>query len=82
MEVTIRPFGNSKGIVIPKPLLAQVGLQDVAELVVENGALVLRKPTKAVRAGWADAAKAVAHAQGDALLLGEFGNVDDEDLTW
>ncbi len=82
MEVTIRPFGNSKGIVIPKPLLAQVGLQDVAELVVENGALVLRKPTKAVRSGWAEAAKAVAEAQDDALLLGEFGNLDDEDLTW
>ena len=42
MHVTIRPFGNSKGVIIPKPLLAQVGLQDEAEIEVQDGALVLR----------------------------------------
>ena len=26
MEVAIRNIGNSKGVVLPKPLLAQVGL--------------------------------------------------------
>jgi antitoxin MazE len=82
MEVVIRPFGNSKGIVIPKPLLAQVGLQDVADLVVENGALVLRKPAGAARAGWSDAAKAVAQAGDDTLVMGDFGNADDEALQW
>jgi len=49
---------------------------------VENGCIVLRKPAKAVRAGWAEAAAAVSAKGGDALLMGEFGNLDDEELGW
>lgn len=84
MEITIRTIGNSKGVVLPKPVLAQAGLDESssAELIVEHGAIVLRKPTPAARAGWAQAAQAVAHARGDELLLGEFGNADDADLAW
>ncbi len=82
MNVAIRPFGNSRGIVIPKPLLQQLGLEDEADLSVENGALVIRKPVHSPRAGWAQAAQALAQAGGDALKMGEFGNEDDKDLTW
>lgn len=82
MHVTIRPFGNSQGIVIPKPVLAQVGLEKEADLSVENGTIVIRKPARAARAGWAEAAQAIAVAEEDALVLGEFGNADDEDLAW
>jgi antitoxin MazE len=82
MHVSIRPFGNSRGIVIPKPMLAQLGLVDEADLTVENGALVIRKPALPARSGWADAAKAVALANDDGLLLGEFANEGDEDLAW
>ena len=65
MEVAIRSIGNSKGVVLPKPLLAQAGLDDqaIAEITVEGGAIILRKPTKPVRVGWAQAAQALA-AQG------------------
>jgi antitoxin MazE len=82
MHVSIRPFGNSRGIVIPKPLLTQLGLVDQADLTVEDGALVIRKPASPARAGWADAAKALASQQDVALLLGDFGNEGDEDLQW
>lgn len=84
MEIVIRNIGNSKGVVLPKPLLAQVGLQDsvVAQVVVEGDAIVLRKPVAPVRAGWAKAAKEVAAVGGDSLLLGEFGNAEDADLAW
>ena len=84
MEIAIRNIGNSKGVVLPKPLLAQVGLddQDTAIIEVENGSLVLRKPAKSVRAGWAQSAAAVSAKGGDALLIGEFGNLDDEELGW
>ena len=69
-------------MVPPKPLLAQVGLDEgtIANVAVENGAIVLRKPAKPVRAGWADAAKAIAAAGDDALLIGEFGNAADSEL--
>jgi antitoxin MazE len=82
MHVTIRPFGNSQGIVIPKPVLAQLGLEKEADLSVENGAIVIRKPARPARAGWAEAAQSIAAQGNDALVLGEFGNADDEDLAW
>jgi len=82
MHVSIRPIGNSRGIVIPKPMLAQLGLEDGADLTVENGALVIRKPALPARAGWADAAKAVAMTDDDGLVMGKFANEGDEDLTW
>ena len=84
MEITIRNIGNSKGVVLPKPFLAQVGLdgQATASIEVENGSIVLRKPAKSVRAGWSEAAAAVSSKGGDALLMGEFGNLEDAELAW
>ena len=37
MEVAIRKMGNSQGVLIPKPILAQVGLEGTADLQVRNG---------------------------------------------
>lgn len=84
MQIAIRTIGNSKGIVLPKPLLAQAGLDGemTADIAVENGSIVLRKPAKAVRFGWAEAAKELAAKGGDVLLMGEFGNADDAELAW
>ena len=82
LRITIRPIGNSLGVVIPKPLLTQVDLVGEAEMTVERGAIVLRKPAKSVRSGWADAAKAVAAHRGDKLVMGEFANEADTELVW
>jgi len=82
LAITVRRIGNSLGVVIPKPVLSQVGLTGRAELTVERGAIVLRKPRKAVRSGWAEAAQALATRGGDELLLGEFSNSADAELTW
>jgi antitoxin MazE len=82
LPVTVRRIGNSLGIVIPKPVLAQVGLSEQAELTVERGAIVLRKPRKAARAGWSQAAKSVAARGEDALVMGDFANAADLELDW
>ncbi|MBS0404651.1 MAG: AbrB/MazE/SpoVT family DNA-binding domain-containing protein [Proteobacteria bacterium] len=84
MHIAIRTIGNSKGVVLPKTLLAQAGLEGVtvATVSVEQGAIVLRKPATLARAGWADAAKAIAAAGDDAMLMGEFGNAADPELSW
>lgn len=83
LHVTIRQIGNSQGIVIPKPLLAQLGLSgdSGAELTVEGDALVLRRPSIRVRAGWAEAARKIAENGDDEPVMGEFGN-DDRELNW
>jgi antitoxin MazE len=82
MRTTIRKMGNSQGVLIPKPILAQLGLEGEAEMEVENDAIVLRKPRKRARQGWADASQAVAQAGDDALVMGEFPNADDAELAW
>ena len=82
LPVTVRRIGNSLGVVIPKPVLAQVGLSQQAELTVERGAIVLRKPRKAARSGWADAARSVATQGEDEFLMGEFSNAADLELEW
>ncbi|MBB5468884.1 antitoxin MazE [Paraburkholderia sp. Clong3] len=82
MKTTIRKMGNSQGVLIPKPILAQLGLEDEVDMEVENDALVIRRPQKAVREGWAVASKRVAETGDDALVMGEFGNAGDAEITW
>ncbi|WP_179405356.1 AbrB/MazE/SpoVT family DNA-binding domain-containing protein [Burkholderia guangdongensis] len=82
MKTTIRRMGNSQGILIPKPILAQLGLEDEVEMTVENDALVIRRPKGNTRERWADASKAIAAAGDDALVIGDFGNAGDVEWTW
>ena len=42
MQVAIRTMGNSKGVLIPKPILEQTGLLDAADLQVKNGVIEIR----------------------------------------
>ena len=51
-------------------------------MTVEGDALVLRKPASPARAGWAEAARKIAEAGDDRLVMGEFGNAADKELDW
>jgi antitoxin MazE len=82
MLVNIRRLGNSHGILIPKPVLKQVGLSDQVDMQVEGNALVLRKPSAPPRSGWAEASKRIAALGDDGLVLPDFGNEVDSELTW
>ena len=84
MHVNIRQIGNSQGVVIPKAVLAQLGLDSTAgaEMTIENDALVLRRPAHPPRTGWAEAAFRIAEAGDDELVMGEFGNAEDAELVW
>ena len=84
VHVSIRQIGNSQGVVIPKPVLAQLGLDAKAgvEMTIEDGALVLRRPASPARTGWAEAARSIAEAGDDELVMGEFGNAGDSELVW
>lgn len=82
MKTTIRKFGNSQGVIIPKPVLAQVGLEDEAEMIVEKGAIMICKPRKQTRAGWAEASQAIAKGGDDKLVWPEFANESDKELVW
>ena len=82
MVTEIRRIGNSRGVIIPQPLLKEAGLEKEAEIVVEHGAIVLRKPRRNPREGWAEASRRIAQAGEDKLVWPEFGNQDDGELEW
>jgi antitoxin MazE len=82
MKIAIRRMGNSQGVIIPKPVLAQVGLEHEAEMVVEKGAIVLRKPAAKAREGWAEASDRISRAGNDKLVWPEFSNEGDKDIKW
>jgi antitoxin MazE len=84
MQVSIRQIGNSQGVVIPRPVLAQLGLsrETGVAMTIEGDALVLRRPASPVRRGWAEAAQSIAEDGDDGLVMGEFGNAADTELAW
>jgi antitoxin MazE len=82
MEVAIRKMGNSQGVLIPKPLLAQVGLEGTADLQVRDGAIEIRPARRNPREGWAADAQRVAAQGDDALVWPEVANADDAALVW
>lgn len=49
---------------------------------VMNDTLVIRRPQKTVREGWATASRKLAETADDALVMGEFANADDAKSTW
>lgn len=82
MEVVIRKMGNSQGVLIPKPILAQVGLEGAADLQVRNGVIEIRPIRRNPREGWDEDAQRLAKEGGDALVWPELANEADHELVW
>ena len=53
MRTTLRKIGNSQGILIPAPLLAQCGITNEIELHLDGTKIVIESARPA-RAGWFD----------------------------
>ncbi|MGE5345935.1 MAG: AbrB/MazE/SpoVT family DNA-binding domain-containing protein [Acidithiobacillales bacterium] len=70
MKARIVRIGNSRGIRLPKALLEETGLDEVVELRVVAGGLLLR-PGRRAREGWAEAAREMAERGDDAPLLSD-----------
>ena len=54
MRTTLRRIGNSQGVLIPAPLLAECGITGEIDLYLEGKKIVI-EPVKPQRAGWFDA---------------------------
>lgn len=86
MRATLRKMGNSAGIVLPKPVLAQVGARHETQfdLSVENGRIILM-PVRRPREGWAEASKALAASGDDGVdddWLAVSNAFDDAEWDW
>lgn len=51
MQVSICKMGKSQGILLPKPILKQLGLVDVADLQVNGAVIEIRPPQRNPREG-------------------------------
>lgn len=67
MKTRLVRIGNSRGVRLPKAIIAQAGLSDEVDLGVQNGAVVIARATSA-RSGWADAARQMRQRNDDLLL--------------
>ncbi len=70
MKASIIKIGNSHGIRIPKPILAQCGFEEEVEFSVQNNALII-KSLKSSRKNWDTAFKKMASNGDDKLLDAE-----------
>ena len=82
MQVSIRKMGNSQGILIPKPILQQLGLVDTADLQVNGNVIEIRPLKRNPREGWAQDSQRLAATGDDALVWPELGTQGDAELVW
>ena len=84
MRTALRKMGNSTGMIVPKALLAEIGVAAGAsmDVCVEGGKLIAAPVRATVREGWAeDAALIGAPTEEERDWLG-FGNDGDAELSW
>ena len=83
METKITNIGNSKGIIIPKAIIEQCGLQERVNLEVKDNCLVISPKTNSPRQGWEVAIIAAGGSNDDELLMGDYleHSWDEEEWT-
>ena len=67
MKTRLVHIGNSRGVRLPKAIIAQAGLTEEVELGVRDGAIVIARATS-TRSSWADAARQMRQRDEDRLL--------------
>ena len=82
MKVSIRKMGNAQGILIPKPILKQLGLIDAADLQVTGNVIEIRPLKRKPREGWEQDSQRLAATGDDAMVWPELGNEGDAELVW
>jgi antitoxin MazE len=75
-------MGNSRGVLIPKRILGQVGPDGTADLQVRDGVIEIRAVKRTPREGWAEDVRRLGAAAGDAFVWPELGNEGDAALVW
>jgi antitoxin MazE len=82
MKARLVRIGNSRGVRLPKAIIAQAGLTDEVELGVRDGAVVIAR-TSSARSGWADAARQMRQRDEDRLLDAPSpSHFDEKEWQW
>jgi antitoxin MazE len=84
VRAAIRKLGNSSGVIIPKAMLAEIGIAagDPVNLTLEDGHIVITPIKRRPREGWAEAFGEIPELVDEDRAWLEFGNDFDADLKW
>jgi antitoxin MazE len=82
MKTRLIRIGNSRGVRLPKTIIAQAGLAEEVDLGVRDGAVIIARAARP-RRGWAEAAEKM-HAPNDDRLLDQVTSThfDEQEWTW
>ncbi|MPZ58857.1 MAG: AbrB/MazE/SpoVT family DNA-binding domain-containing protein [Rhizobiales bacterium] len=86
MKTAIRKLGNSHGVIIPKPLLAEIGANadDPIDIKVKKGKIIItplkreRSKEHDPRPGWVEECRAIRETGEDRLVWPDAGDADDD----
>ena len=82
MKTRLVRIGNSRGVRLPKVVIAQAGLTEEVELGVRDGVVIIARATPA-RSGWANAARQMGQRDEDRLLdLPTPTRFDEKEWQW
>ena len=79
MQTALRQIGNSRGVIIPAPIIEQLNLDQPIEMLVQDGALLI-KPSENPRAGWFEGYDPLNDDQPLANMVDL--ETEQEDWTW
>ena len=82
MKTRIVPIGNSRGVRLPKALLALCHIQNTVNLTVKGETIIIRPIKRCPRAGWEAAFKRMHEQREDRLLIPDTINLDVESWEW
>jgi antitoxin MazE len=82
MRVSIVQIGNSKGLRLPKSVLAQCNIKDSVELLVRENEIVLKPLPSVPREGWAKEFARMAALNEDTPLIDDGFDLDAEGWVW
>lgn len=86
MHSALRKMGNSTGLIVPKAVLREAGIESgtTLDLIVEDGRIIASPVRDHPRAGWAEAAALIAAnpETDDEAAWRDVGVEGDADLTW
>jgi antitoxin MazE len=84
MRTAIRKLGNSSGVVIPKSMLAEIGLAagDAVDISLEDGRIAITPVKRRSREGWAEAFAEIGELGDEDLAWLQFENEGDDELQW
>jgi len=77
-------LGRASGLILPKPLAQEAGLEGEVEVRVSKGSVTIRRPGRA-RKGWAAAFRQMREHGDDRLLdrdVPSLSNWDKEEWEW